>query len=207
MTLVAADLILARRRVAGCDIYYRPGTSDEQVIEDVFVHQYHVPPAGSQAPRSILDLGANIGLTMLHYRLVWPDAQIFGVEMDAENVAIAYRNTDDPVLCAAVGVGNFGLYVSDGEPWAYSVADIGDRVTAGVTLDAICPGPIDLLKLDIEGAEEQVLGAADLSRFRAVIVELHGDYDKPDAVRDLRGQGFDVNPALRHDRAVYAWRQ
>lgn len=206
---------LATKKVAGVTVTYRPGTSDEQVIRDVFDQQYHVPPPECQ-PTSILDLGANIGLTMLHYRMLYPDAVIFGVEMDAENVVVARRNTADDVICAAVGpCEGIASYPAAAEPWAFSFVgwkkdDQPARQTAGVTLEMLTGylnQDIDLLKMDIEGAESTTLMFPQkLARVRAIMVETHGDYTKQDACKHLRRAGFETNPALRHERAVYAWR-
>lgn len=200
-------MTLAERQINGVDVSYRPGTSDENVIVDVFERKYHVPPNGAPPPGTILDLGANIGLTMLHYRMLYPDAEIFGVEMDPENVTVAYRNTDDPVLCAAVTAKNrIEGYNAEGEPWAYNLDALGDRVTVGVPLGRIGRRHVDLVKMDIEGSEASVLPTADLSRFQAILVETHGDYTKPDAIRDLQAAGFETRADLPHVRAVYAWR-
>lgn len=62
--------------------------SDRTVWADTFSGLYHVPPVPIW-PETVLDLGANIGLTTAHYRTLWPDAQIVAVEMDAACCAIA----------------------------------------------------------------------------------------------------------------------
>ena len=56
---------------------------------------------------------------------------------------------------------------------------------------------IDLLKMDIEGAEKAVLrdAAAWLPKFRMLIVELHGDYSEADLRSDIEPFGFQISKA------------
>ena len=56
--------------------------------------------------------------------------------------------------------------------WACRISESGQKVQA-VTLDDLCPGPIDLLKVDVEGSEEEIFASASLDRVRAVVVETH----------------------------------
>ena len=79
-----------------------PLCSDGTVIYDVLVHQYHVPPASMPIPKSVLDLGANIGATTAHYESMWPDAQIVAVEPDPGNAEVLRVNTNEKVIEAAV---------------------------------------------------------------------------------------------------------
>ena len=60
---------------------------------------------------------------------------------------------------------------------------------------------IDLLKMDIEGAEKAVLrdAAAWLPKVRMLIVELHGDYAETDLRSDIEAFGFQVsNTKAKH---------
>jgi FkbM family methyltransferase len=54
---------------------------------------------------------------------------------------------------------------------------------------------IDLLKMDIEGAEKAVLrdAAAWLPKVRVLVVELHGDYSEADLRSDIEPFGFQVS--------------
>ena len=54
---------------------------------------------------------------------------------------------------------------------------------------------IDLLKMDIEGAEKAVLrdAAAWLPKVRVLIVELHGDYSEADLRSDIEPFGFQIS--------------
>jgi len=195
------------------DITYRPGTTDEQVINDVFRAGYHQPPI-PLVPRTVLDCGAHIGLTMLDYRRMWPNAEIVGVEMDAGNAALAFTNTTDPVLVAAVsghGVALIGSYDPEVEPWAFSLNGSTARSVMVLPLPSIIAAlgwhTVDFLKLDIEGQERAILQSPHaLERVDVVLAELHGDYERPQAILDLRAAGFEAEPHYTHPTAVFGWR-
>ena len=78
----------------GQTIYCRSGLADLGVVYDTFEGRYHLPPAGIGAVRTILDLGANIGLTMAHFAVLYPQARILGVELDAGNFALCRKNIE-----------------------------------------------------------------------------------------------------------------
>jgi len=90
-------------RVLGHPVWVRIGTTDYQTLRNTVVSQYHLPlqPLAVDslqlgAKPVILDLGANAGYTVAHFAAVYPTARIVGVEMDAENVRLAQRNTASP---------------------------------------------------------------------------------------------------------------
>src|SRR5262249_20280224 len=79
----------------------------------------------------------------------------------------------------------------------------GNRITLGddgvlapaITIEQLCNeqglAKIDLLKLDIEGAEEEVLkNGAFLSRTEHIIIELRGDYGCERFQHDIGPYGF-----------------
>lgn len=76
----------------GRSVELRDGTSDRQVWADTFTGRYHLPPADMPAPSTVLDLGANIGLTAAHYKTLWPEAEVVAVEMDEDCAEVARRN-------------------------------------------------------------------------------------------------------------------
>jgi FkbM family methyltransferase len=198
------------------DITYRPGTTDEQVINDVFRAGYHQPPI-PLSPRTVLDCGAHIGLTMLDYRRMWPHADIVGVEMNVENAALAYINTQDPVLCVAVAdsvsyVPFVGAYDPEADTWAYSLNGSNGRRVLTVSIPTIIAAlawpQVDFLKLDVEGQERAILQNPDeLERVAVVLAELHDGYERPEAILDLRAAGFSAEPHYTHPNAVFGWRE
>lgn len=199
--------------------------SDRQVWADTFTGLYHLPPPEMAVPSTVLDLGANIGLTAAHYRALWPDAQIVAVEMDEENAAIARLNFPGSVLRYAVG-GHSGWRVYSNAPRAEAYA-VGEplptyvyltegesRVMGSRLYDLLAvfdDRQCDFVKMDVEGAEWEVFGDDQWVPFvRHLLVELHGDGDSvalvERAVSALRHLGFEARHHPPHPQAVYAWR-
>lgn len=158
--------------------------------EDIFVRQTMRVTLPTDAPR-ILDCGANIGLASLYFKRLYPAARITAYEADpaiheilADNLQ-RNRAEDVETIQAAIwkenGAINFACEGAD----SGAVAEVTtnqkaqQREVPAVRLrDLLEAEPVDLLKLDIEGAERAVLAdcAGALSNVRAILMELH-DFD------------------------------
>jgi FkbM family methyltransferase len=200
----------------GASVHLRPGTTDRQVALDTFARPYHRPPLDIQ-PRLIFDLGANVGLTMADMAVLFPDAQIIGVELDPVNADMARQNVAAfgarcEVITAAVWSDDGTVpYVSrPGAEWT-SVIDrdqLGEpssEQVRAVSLNSLLDGRprVDYVKMDIEGAEKEVLqgDCAWAERVDCINVEAHtGHYALSDCTADLRRMGFATE--LRHGGAV-----
>jgi hypothetical protein len=91
-TSVPSSLVELRvRALHGRPVRLRPGTSDVDVFWETFVGLYHLPPSELE-PNLIWDLGANIGLTMAHFAVLYPSARIVGIELDGENARLCRTN-------------------------------------------------------------------------------------------------------------------
>lgn len=178
-------------------IHVRLGhSSDVFVFEQIFVNgEYDFLSSISGPVRRIVDLGANIGCASALLLSRYPQSQLIAIEPDPDNWRLCKRNLAGfhgraQVLQAAVwnrkepvrySRGSFG----DGREWATEVrpatpADINEMVPAVTMLDvlALCGGgPIDLIKVDIEGSEIRLfdeLAQEWLPFVRNICVELHG---------------------------------
>jgi FkbM family methyltransferase len=179
----------------------RPGTSDASVLIETLVGEFHLPPEDLH-PKVIWDLGANIGLTAAHYAVLYPDARIYCVEANPDLVAITFQHTSPwrervEVIEAAVWPLDEDLFfsVSFGDEYG-GTANLNGRgiPVRGRSLNTLIPlgQTIDLLKMDIEGAEKRVLREHTdwASRVRCLKVECHDDYSREDCIRDLQRLGF-----------------
>lgn len=182
----------------------RPGSSDSIVLTETFLGRHHLPPVAADEIRTILDLGANIGLTVAHLAVTCPNARVVGVELDPSNVALARRNTATwsdrcEILEAAVWHSDEPVRyeVARGGECGASLADGGSRTAEGLSLltllDRLGWAEVDFVKMDIEGAEWDVLATNTgwAERVRAIKVEGHG---RPveECVRAVAALGFDV---------------
>ncbi len=158
-------------------------------------NKFQRPPAGLQPVRTILDLGSNIGVTTADLAHQHPEAKVIGVELDANNCAVAARNVKQ--WSDRVSIVHGAVWSSDGEvayragrggEWAYHVmptteggssAKVIDTVPAYsmcTLIDKLVPsGFVDYVKMDIEGAEADLLqdGESWAPRVRCIKIEVH----------------------------------
>ena len=189
-----------------------------QVMRDILLDEDYALP-DVRAPRLILDVGANIGLAALYFRGQYPDAAIVAIEPDPDTFAKLERNVGgDPRIrpvnaAAAAEPGELLLF----RPPGYSIAsslkrgDMNDDAYARVraeTLDGLCAeldvAGIDLVKLDVEGAELEALrGFSRLKDVRMMIGEAHPELlgDELDEFFRLFA-GFDVRRLSESDDAI-----
>ena len=164
----------------------RSGTADASTFEKMFVwNDYDLEyPDGV---RTVIDAGANIGLSAVFFANRFPDATIVAIEPERQNFELLRRNTvgyprviplhaalwsEDTTLHLANPTDRVDSYRFDpstGEQPvpAFSVASILDRFGMAAA---------DVLKIDIEGGETAVFtrGGAWIDRVRMFVVELHG---------------------------------
>ena len=198
------------------EVQLRPDTTDEQVFHETFVKQFHVP-AEEIRPATVLDLGSNIGLTVAHYEVLWPNAEIIGVELDAENCVVARRNCRRARILNVAVSGTSGTQRYSGEEaWGFRLDPSGDRAVEARTLDdliGLFDSPVDFVKMDIEGAEWDVVKAPGEwpERVGSLLIEIHGNEGRRQAGIDemteyLRDKGFTCRKHEAHWSAVWAKR-
>ncbi len=211
----------------GAAIHCRSGLADLGVIYDTFEGSYHLPPSDLRPIESILDLGSNIGLTMVHYAALFPEARILGAELDAGNYWVCKKNIEPfgercRVTHAAVWHEPGEVAYAGTRESGYAIvtktgAAAKDRVRT-ITMEALIEKlgvPIvDFVKMDIEGAEREVLRNAGpwIDRVRCLKVEVHPHkaselYTVDDCLADLTGLGMRCSLDPEHPACVIARRR
>ena len=103
----------------GREVQLRPDTTENQVFHETFVKRFHVPPK-EIGPATVLDLGCNIGLTVAHFEVLWPNAEIIGVDLDSENCEVTRRNCRRArILNLAVSATSGTQTYSGEEAWGF----------------------------------------------------------------------------------------
>jgi FkbM family methyltransferase len=158
------------------------------VAEEVFADEvYELDDPGD--PAIILDLGSHIGLSALWFRARFPQARILCFEPDPANFALLVDNVGDvpgiEAHNAAVGSSErIASFYSAEQSWLSSLlpSEAGRSAVATPVkvlairkiVDALEVERVDLLKLDIEGAEWEILDATPLDSLAELVVgELH----------------------------------
>ena len=145
----------------------------------------------SSPPERILDLGGNIGFGTVFLSTLFPHASFGVVEPDPRNLPLLRRNlqanhTDATVIEGAIGPVAGILRLRFGNnPTCSSLAgtgmhELGESVEVAVktvpeVLEALGWDTVDLLKIDIEGAEDALLTRSHdwLGLVGAVLIEIH----------------------------------
>jgi FkbM family methyltransferase len=176
-----------RIRMMEYDLQYSDLLSLCPQWQDIFVRRTLDFEAGTEAPR-ILDCGANVGLASLFFKRRYPRARVTAYEADPALFAMLDRNlkangaadveTRHAALWTSTGTLAFRCEGSDSgmiETLA-GVVDGESRTVPSLRLrDVLAAEPVDLLKLDIEGAEDAVLADCEpvLDRVRVLVMDLH----------------------------------
>ena len=195
--------IQATNKLCRHPFWLRLNTTDVAVYDMVFTrreYEVNLPP-----PKVIVDAGANIGLSTLYFANRYPESRIIAIEPEPENYGLLTKNTwpypNVTPLQAALWSDNKSVELRDPGfgSWGFTTHSITvpnasapvKAVTVDRLMDEFALPKIDILKMDIEGAELEVLRGASawISRVDTILAELH-DHLKPgcqEAFRDNTG--------------------
>lgn len=180
-------------------IKIRRSTSDIAVFHQIIINEefkgvLDLIKENNIQINTIVDAGANIGISSLYFHSEFNDASILLIEPNQENFQICQENINSNIqekaICVKAGLWskktllvenqNFG----DGRHWAFSVKEAESEFEQK-TMESISPDmcfeilgvkEIDLFKIDIEGAELELLINGDnsfLEKTKIVAVEIH----------------------------------
>jgi FkbM family methyltransferase len=173
-------------------VHLRLNTSDFCAYKDVLIAQdkQYDPGKLDFVPKTIVDAGAHIGMASILFARRYPLAQIIAIEPEPANFAALVRNTSpykkiNPIQAALWKEdGEICLGKSDAHPkGAFQVVKSGGQRVRAISMDTLMKEfgirSVDLLKVDIEGAEREVFEVHTwIQDVRAIVIELH-DRVKP----------------------------
>jgi FkbM family methyltransferase len=159
------------------------GPSFISIWREIFLNSVYKFCANSQSPR-ILDCGANIGLSCVYFKTLFPCSRITAFEPDPKifiylkNILAGARLHDIELIPKAVWSSATTLqFSSEGaDAGRVATASVSRTIEIGtVRLRDYLSEPIDFLKIDVEGSETEVLVdcAQHLANVRHVFVEYH----------------------------------
>ncbi len=178
-----------------------------------FLRRYNDFYTTNSSPR-ILDCGSNIGVSVLRYKELYPSSKIVAFEPDPDIYQILRYNiiannlSDVEAIEAAVWNKSGTLefikcpFNNDTQAGHLNLSQDynSDRIITvrTVWLGDYIQTPVDFMKLDIEGAELEVLRSCQhlLTNIRQMIVEVHYRVDRADILAELlsilKSSGFKV---------------
>jgi len=224
----------------GYRMRYFDAANFAQLFREIFVNRFYYVPLAAETPK-IIDCGSNIGMSILFFKNIYPRAKIVGFEPNPLTFPTLCENVERNALSDVAlyqralsdRPGTIEFFVKANEPGALNVGMFAGRGETPITVQAdqlssYIDGAVDLLKLDIEGAEELVL--TDLARqdklryIKNIVCEYH-HHHRRDGGRDRLSQtlgileeaGFSYQldaycgPSVRHfsyqDVLIYANRK
>jgi FkbM family methyltransferase len=174
---------------------YSKRASLHGMFREIFIDQnYYIPP--TDKPLTIIDCGTNIGVSLLYFRTQAPHAHIIAFEPNPHTYQIVRSNVETNnlnVTIHPVGVGKAKttatFYTDVNDLASQSGSTTGHLATKKYELTSLdvhieplstyITGPVDILKLDVEGAEGEVLtelaDSDTLRHIKQIFIEYHFD--------------------------------
>jgi FkbM family methyltransferase len=217
--------------ICGTEMYFPDPRIFSFLLMEIFIEESYrgcdTPPA------RIVDLGSNIGMSILWFKTLWTESTILGVEASPEIFEFLQRNVRS---LAGVTVVNCAVSDHEGQMMFYSTpgslmgsANSLRGGSSGTMVETkpmshFIAGNVDLLKIDIEGGEmaafAELEASGKLTLIRQMFIEDHhhlpGESHSPAAfLSRLERHGFVYSLSAQRppvyddmqDILIHAWRQ
>jgi len=182
------------------------------LFEEIFLRRDYEFTAAIERPL-IFDCGSNIGMSVAYFKRLYPEARVVAFEPCKESFDVLSRNVQAN-RWGGIELHNVALHRAE-QPVEFFVSPTSPtsltncsgagqvagtaRMVPGVPLSKFISEPVDFLKMDIEGAEAEVLEElAESGRMplvREMVVEYHHHTDRSEdrlsrTLRLLEENGF-----------------
>lgn len=197
------------------EIEYTNSDEFHYLYEEIFKKHCYYMELENFSPK-ILDIGGHIGLATLYFKSIYPEAKITVFEPNPRILKMLEHNiernklTDVEIVPKAAWTsdGEIQLYIDedDQSQW-YSTGSLikgawrGDQSTKPITVPTISLAeylqePVDILKMDIEGAETELIDSVKkyLKNVKHSFIEFHATREhRPEKlIKTLQNAGFEL---------------
>ena len=163
--------------------------------KEIFADEYYLFKTDSRQP-VILDCGANIGMSILYFKKLYPHSRIIAFEAEPEISRLldfnlrANQIRDVEIISKAVWKDNDGIWFGSEAADSSSIYSTAEKkLVPSVRLRDFLNAEkqIDFLKIDIEGAETAVLDDCrdSLRHVQNLFVEFHSYIGNPQGMADV----------------------
>jgi FkbM family methyltransferase len=176
-------------------VYLRTYSGDFQMFFEIMWENVYQLNAIKLADKPVIvDAGAHIGMSSLYFIIHYKPAVVYAIEPDTLNIQLFRMNLSEELASGKVKLFESALYNKIGEGmlqssrWSYnSQLTIDNKNSRKVRTDTMQHlieenkiTRIDLLKLDIEGAETEVFRSDTgwLACVENIIIEIHAENDR-----------------------------
>jgi FkbM family methyltransferase len=215
-----AKIYLNKADFEGISMYYRIGSNDKSVINDVITNKEYLNYDLQLTENStVVDIGAHIGSFAIQASKIATAGRVYAFEPFSENYLMAKKNIALN-KCANIVLHNQGVldqtrkikfFVSNSNTGCHGIHERDEKASKIIEIDCIGFNSfieleglenIDLLKLDCEGSEYEILMKSDLRLIHKIILEYHEFPNIPFNLEllknHLKSQGFELIKDVRY---------
>lgn len=175
-------------------------------LKEIFIDEVYKFDSESSSPL-IIDCGSNIGLSIIYFKKIYPGAKVIGFEPDIDIFKMLKYNLsqfnikDVELFPKAVWINNKPLsFKKNGSVGGHLFEGDGDNLVniETVRLKDFLNQTIDFLKIDIEGAEFEILKDCEdtLKNVKNIFVEYHSFHENTQMIGELliilKNAGFKI---------------
>ena len=203
----------------GTTFRLRPDSSDLYTFDQVFIQdQYRLNYPFE--PQTIIDAGANVGLSAVYFSHRFPKARVVAIEPDKDNFAVLQQNCANyphvDAYCAGVWSTDSHLKIINAEATNNSFRVVETTPDDAGALPAICIptimqqhnwSVIDLLKIDIEGSEKEIFSTnyeAWLPHVRMLLIEIHDNMQMGSSTAVFKAiSQYNFSFDMKHENLIF----
>jgi FkbM family methyltransferase len=180
----------------GFNIDYMSSQSLRSLISEVFINNDYFVNCKKSNPY-IIDLGGNIGITTLYYKTLYPQSEILVFEPSSTLFKKLSNNIQKNSLKNITAV-NKAVFSQEGALYFTDNSNLNGQVSTKKTntpiqttiLSKHINKDVDILKMDIEGAELHVLNDLHITKkikhIKNIVLEYHhNDFDSNEKLYEL----------------------
>ncbi|MFA5804204.1 MAG: FkbM family methyltransferase [Melioribacteraceae bacterium] len=185
-----------KTKLNGKDFYFSDAASFLSSYKEIFVEKIYRFKFGTDSPK-ILDIGANIGVSVCFFKTLFPNSSILAYEADPKIFAYLEKNIDIAGF-RNVQLKNEAVWNENGMISFFSEGADGGmideannrnmiKVNTVDIKDILKKNQFDLVKIDIEGAESVVLPECKdyLNTVKYIFIEYHSVVSKKQNLSEL----------------------
>jgi len=167
-------------------------------LQEIFIERVYLFKSQKNSPL-IIDCGANIGLSIIYFKQLFPESAIVAFEPDPLNFQILKNNiekydfTNVQLLNKAVWKKDDVLTFSASGSVGSRLVDVNSDSEKSIKVESVAlsrflsNNQVDFLKIDIEGAEYEVLFSCKdkLSNVQNIFIEYHSMPNERQSLADI----------------------